>query len=415
MRRAREAEGFSRPGGECSEPTGRAGAERARRATKRRARGFTLIELMIALALAGLVVGGALQLHASFNRQAMRQNEIADMQQTLRVSMLILERAVRQAGSGIQGGKLVAASSDVKGCSGVVVNYYGFDWSDDNTYQDPRIVKTAVHTDGDGTAAGLDPDWFATVSADVGGLVLASGNNGSNVEVENQATADLSSYEDGDLFQIIYPPGAVMGCTINGKSGQDCSLANCTREISAGGAHGGNGGTKYIQHNPAKSNSCFNVQPSKDDCTSNLSAKPPATIHHIAGDRTVYRVMTPSDPLNKRGSPKLTMRVAPIGTAEDDAAHPWRIIAENIEDMQLALIMKDGRICNSIDDLTQCDPTQAAAVRITLVARSSSQIPGMTIGKVGQYEDEAAPTAKDGYLRRSMTAQIEPRNMGSNQ
>ena len=376
-----------------------------------RARGFTLIELMIALALAGLVVGGAMQLHASFNRQAMRQNEIADMQQTLRVSMLILERAIRTAGSGIQGGKLEAASSDVKGCSGAVTDYYGFDWSDDNTYQDPRVIKTTDHTDGDGTVANLDPDWFSIVYSDTTGGVLANDDDGANVVIENPSTANVSNYNPGDLFQIVIPPGD-KSCTIDGVPNQDCSLMNCTREISAGGTPGG----MKIQHNPAQSIRCFNKQPSKDECTSYLSSKHPnATIHHISGGRTVYRVMTPTDPLNTGGTPKLTMRQAPLGTAEDDTTYPWTVIAENVEDMQVALIMKDGRICNSIDDTTQCNPTQAAAVRITLVARSSSQVPGVMTGQIGQYEDEAAPKGSDGYLRRSLTAEIELRNMGSNQ
>lgn len=375
-----------------------------------RARGFTLIELMIALALAGLVVGGAMQLHASFNRQAMRQNEIADMQQTLRVSMQILQRAVRLAGAGISGGSLVEPASG-SGCNGPPLTHYAFQWSNNNTYTDPPTYTTSGTPGND-----VDPDWFQVMYADITPGVFGVGDSGANLQIYNAPgnnTPDLSDYNPGDLFTIVFPAGD-KSCVVGGKSGQDCSLLGaCVREISAGAAHGGSGGTKFLQHNPAQSNRCFNPTPSQDDCTASLSSTNKAVIRHISGQQTTYRVMTPTDPLNVGGSPKLTMRTAPMGTAYATDPPPWVVIAENIEDMQLALVMRDGRVCNVVDDPTQCNPSQAVAVRITLVARSSSPVPGMTMGEPGQYEDEAAPATHDGYLRRALTAEIELRNMGN--
>lgn len=85
------------------------------------ARGYSLVELMVGLALAALVLAGAVQMHWSFNRQAQRQQEIAELQQTLRTAMKILERAVRSAGRGLP-------SSHALTCTPL----HGFQFSDDN-------------------------------------------------------------------------------------------------------------------------------------------------------------------------------------------------------------------------------------------------------------------------------------------
>src|SRR5262249_27845718 len=128
---------------------------------------------------------------------------------------------------------------------------------------------------------------------------------------------------------------------------------------------------KFVQHNPAQANRCYNYPNKADPCL--LDPWPggsPVPVTHLSGMITAYRVMPVGDALNPTPTPKLTMRTAPMGTAYDAANPPWTIIAENIEDMQLALIMYDGRICYSVDDPAQCKPSEAVAVRVTLVARS---------------------------------------------
>ena len=94
------------------------------------------------------------------------------------------------------------------------------------------------------------------------------------------------------------------------------------------------------------------------------------------------------------------------------------IIAENIEDMQLALVMADGRICYQTDDpllpSPGCDPSTAVSVRVTLVARSEAEIAGYNDGQMVTSENRTVVSAtKDGYLRRAVTSQVEMRNMGS--
>ena len=42
----------------------------------------------------------------------------------------------------------------------------------------------------------------------------------------------------------------------------------------------------------------------------------------------------------------------------------WQVLADNIEDLQIAIILTDGTICNSSDDPTSaiCDPRKARAI-----------------------------------------------------
>jgi hypothetical protein len=187
----------------------------------------------------------------------------------------------------------------------------------------------------------------------------------------------------------------------------------CYREISKGTNFGGASSPKYIKHDPTNSKRCYNPPIASDDCTASLSAAHRAVIRHIDGWVTQYRVLPIGDASNPTATPKLAMRRAPYG--DYTTTYAWQIIADNIENMQLALVMTDGNICYNIDDPAVCEPARAAAVRISLVARSEAEVAGYRDGWPLRYENEAGnvnvTTPRDGYLRRAVTAQIELRNM----
>ncbi len=367
-------------------------------------RGFSLTELMISMALAGIVVAGAMQMHVAFSAQAHRQQEVADMQQTLRVSMMILERAIRNAGSGIVGAKkIVGRDPQGSNCPGAFGTWYGFQYSNRNAYTDPIGPPSGAYTTLGSAANDADPDWFKTVSADMGASLDATDGSGANLIVIPDPAA-LANWHTGDIFQIVTsnqwnpPPPPT-------SSGPHCS-DQPFREVSAGGVVAGN----KIQHNPAQSIRCFNPTPATDICIGNGVTFPAGgfPVRHISSSHTAYRIDNVSDPM----TPRLVMRTAPFGTALTGA--PWTVIAENVEDMQIALLMKDGRVCgdsiNPGDDPAVCDPSLAQAVRLTLVVRSSSIVPGVATGSLGGYEDEPVVPVTDHRLRRAMTTIIQMRN-----
>src|SRR5260370_1616906 len=106
----------------------------------RRCAGFTLTEFLIVNALAGMIVAGALILQASFHNQSRRQQQISEVQQTLRLAMLILERSIRTSGSGMGCGQMTLTAN---ACAGAPVNYYGFHYSDRNLYPQTAFVSTS--------------------------------------------------------------------------------------------------------------------------------------------------------------------------------------------------------------------------------------------------------------------------------
>ncbi len=60
--------------------------------------GFTLTELLIAMAIAGIVMAGVYSAYSSQQRSYIAQEQVAAVQQNLRVAMYFMEREIRMAG-----------------------------------------------------------------------------------------------------------------------------------------------------------------------------------------------------------------------------------------------------------------------------------------------------------------------------
>lgn len=61
-------------------------------------RGFTLFELLISLAITGIILGSVYVIYASQQKSYSLQEEIAAMQQNIRAAMYIMEKEIRMAG-----------------------------------------------------------------------------------------------------------------------------------------------------------------------------------------------------------------------------------------------------------------------------------------------------------------------------
>jgi prepilin-type N-terminal cleavage/methylation domain-containing protein len=363
----------------------------------RRARGFSLIELLISLALAGVVVGGALQLHVAYNSQAARQRQIADVQQSLRVSMQIMERAIRGAGSGMitpvsNPPPATQYTAGVMTCGAAATRIYGFQYWNGNTWPPVQTVAPVVDA---------DPDYFKVIAAQPENVTAATYDSAAGAAT---LVGPIAGWKPNDLvlFLTTHPTPAVgsglpVSClrTVTGVAGQVATFA-------------------------APGVPACNVVGGAGDCLNGAGISPPPYVAGASGgdtvvkhfvNETVFRVALP--PANSNDTPKLMLRQAPIN--DTTVNYPWMPIADNIEDMQIAMIMSNGDICNSVDNpasaAPNCDPTQALAVRITLVARSTTTMAGNPPAPKGGFEDEPVTQApNDGFLRRSMTTEINLRN-----
>ncbi|HZS37321.1 MAG TPA: PilW family protein [Polyangia bacterium] len=357
-----------------------------------RSRGFTLMELLISLALAGVVVAGALQLHVAFNGHSSRQQQIADMQQSLRVSMQILERAIRSAGSGMVLPKGTSPPTPPPSyTAGVMLcgtaKLYAFEWWNTNSPFPATHNPSPITNDA-------DPDYFKVIAAQPDSATITAYTAGTAT-----VAGPLAGWAIGDLvlvlsgnFPTVPPNGIPTSClrTITAVSGQQLTFGSPGAPLACNLLPG------------ATPTDCMSALPSVAGGPNDVEIK-----HFV--NETIYRVIpaaTPSD------TPKLALRQAPIGNINPGIG--WMPIADNIEDMQIAMVMSDGGICNSVDDpasvAQNCDPSQALAVRITLVARSTNTIAGNPPAPKGGFEDEPMSTPNDGYLRRSMTTEIMLRN-----
>lgn len=74
--------------------------------TRNRARGFSMVELMVAMAIGLVVVGAGTQLFQSAMSSTMLVTEQAEMQQNVRTSLNLIARDVSMAGSGLPPGGL---------------------------------------------------------------------------------------------------------------------------------------------------------------------------------------------------------------------------------------------------------------------------------------------------------------------
>jgi len=105
--------------------------------------GFTLVELIVAMAIAGIVIGAIYSTYKSQQDSYVAQTHVAEMQQNLRAALYVIGRDIRMAGYNPQG---------ITDLAGFVPNLPDGDGTDT--------------TDSTGMAFTIDEDGLGTINAD---------------------------------------------------------------------------------------------------------------------------------------------------------------------------------------------------------------------------------------------------------
>jgi len=113
-------------------------------------KGFTLIELMVAMALVGIVIAGILSSYTGQQETQLSQKQVVEMQQHIRAGIYIMAREIRMAGydpyGGSSGAGIVSAGTGASSASPLTFTLVADDDGLDN----------AQDTNGDGFADTAD-------------------------------------------------------------------------------------------------------------------------------------------------------------------------------------------------------------------------------------------------------------------
>ncbi|MSP57153.1 MAG: prepilin-type N-terminal cleavage/methylation domain-containing protein [Myxococcales bacterium] len=391
--------------------------------------GFSLVEVMIALMLAGLMLAAAFELHITFNRQSIQQQKIAEMQQNLRVAKQTLERAIRGAGLGLQGGAVVTPGCQV---------LYPIDFHENNAY--PAGARWGL---GNAGTLDADPDWIRMVStADTGPLSMPCPSGacagtqdvaGASFRVACKENFVLQDWVVVTDSRTLVPPLNKVDCiypvTVN-PPGAACGAGCTCAQLTLGIANGCNlvlGGATFA---------CNAALPPIPAPVRLLSRSTQAVPTAWAPVPALTTLRVERLPAGGGGNPSCTnppclmAAYTPLSAPPaNNAAASWQLVVENVEDMQFAFILGDtgnvataGKACGAmlfaVDDpaVGVCDPRRVKAVRFSVTVRSSSTIPGFNLGEIKQVEDSPAVLAAalgapgNQFLRRTVTAEVQLRN-----
>ena len=162
--------------------------------------GFTLVELMIAMAIAGIIVAAIFMTFTSQQKSQVTQQLVVDMQQNTRAALFMMQREIRMA---------------------------GFDptWDDGNDDgKDDNRISDGVDNDCDGQGDGDDPD--NNEANDIAGIVKAAPHH-IQIRLDRDGNADFCS---GDELLAFGFPGVADG---NGDGIADAGAAQLKRGLGA--------------------------------------------------------------------------------------------------------------------------------------------------------------------------------------
>jgi type IV pilus assembly protein PilW len=345
--------------------------------TSNRQRGLSLIELMIALFLGGLLIVSVSSVYLG-SRQSFRQTDaLARMQENARYAFEAMSVDIRQAG--------------FTGCAATSKTYSslnGTDWYNALATQPLAGYESGASLPADVTGALAGTDALSVLRADNNSRYLVANHDGPSAQFQLTANHDL---KEGEILTVVPP---------------DCSKAVVFQMTNVNSSNT----IDVVVHNtgtgaPGNSTKCLD-DPLSALCTGAPSGYPslPADSRILRMSGHIYFVGT-----NGNGQPAIYREVlsasggAATATAEE--------LVEGVENMQI-LFGEDTNTDQSVDTYVTADAVtlwaNVLAVRVSLLMRTVED------GVVSQTQsvsfNGATVTPTDRRLRKVFTMTFAVRN-----
>jgi len=316
--------------------------------------GFTIIELLIAIALGLVILAGLYQTFRTQHDTYIVQDQVAAMQQNLRAAMYLVNRDLQMAGWYTNFDR----------------NNHNIDWDDQDGDNDP------------------------TTNPENGRALLFS--------VDNNATAG-DGINDGTDMLVIVKGGDARRNLTPGESASGTNITLLDYNLDGDGvADLNNSSRKYglLVKNDLRTADLFIVNTTAGSITNpwNLGD------NYLSGD-TVFRtdiIVYKIDNDATSGRPTLYRR----NLGNDNGYQP---VAENIDNMQVRYQLNNGTWLNAVGITNQA---QVRAVEVILVGRTALPQKGFRDTETYNFANNPTPNPNDNYRRKVLSTIVKTRNVG---
>ena len=312
--------------------------------------GFTIIELLIAIALGLVILAGLFRTFKVQHDSYVVQDQVSAMQQNLRAAMYLITRDLQMAGYYTNFDR----------------NNRQMDWNDldgdSNPTNNMETGRPLIFAVNNASASGIkaNTDLIVIVKAGAEGKILTAGE-GASAGVITLASRDL----DGDGTADLNNTGKKFGLLVK----EDLSFADF-----------------------------FQVDSASGDIT------PPGglTENYTTGDR-VFR----ADVIIYRVTDDATRPCLERKNLGDDSG--YQVIAENIDNLKFRYLLNDG--ITWVNDPTG-NQARVRAVEVLLVARTAFPQRGYRDTSSITFGGTTIPAPNDSYRRKTLNSIVKTRNVG---
>lgn len=320
-----------------------------------REKGFTLIEILMAVAIFSVILGAVYKTYNTQQKSYILQEEVAAMQQNARASLYMISRDTRMAGA--------------------MLGIGGLGWVD------PESGNPAV-------SWGIENfDAWTTGGADRLDIVYVDFNCNATITDPMPTPSSIlhstrvSCLQVGDLIIIA-----------DGNNSNLFEITHLQETMATGNP------ILNVQHNPA---SPYNL-PSNPNWPG-AGYQPGAKLFRA---KYISYTITNTDP----DHPRMGYSERPPA----DISYAYQPLADNVEDFQVAFVFADGDeadTANSSDGDSTNDHADIRGVRVNVLSRTDREI-NTEPGTRPAIENHAAGSSQDRYIRRLYTTEVKTRNVG---